>query len=258
MQIQDGPSANEALSPEAERALLRWQRHLLPFMMASLIAMGVFFFAATLWLFIDLQQRLEYKSTDIVAVLDKLAQPSAAAADRAERRIERDWTVRVVLEKVALEQRFNVQTTVVKGRLWTRFMGFLTGMILCLTGCVFVLGKLRESVRTAAEGGGLKGELATSSPGVFMAFAGTIVIGIVLVVPTSVESTDAAVYLPRQVQLVDSEGRPASEAYDRPVPVAVMPAPDSPPTLDGKNVPALPPTVMEKLYAPPATKPASK
>ena len=230
------PSVPSTDLPADDYPLLGWQSRLLPFMIGSLIVVALCFIASTLWFFHDLEQRLEYRTTDITAVVDRLAPPAdAKQSDQAYR----DWYVRAVLEGVALQQRFNVQATVVKGRLWTRFMGFLTGMLLALTGCVFVLGKLRETVSFGGEGQGFKATLATSSPGVFLAFLGTVIIGIALVVQTTVESSDTAVYLSRQVQEVPAPPAPVRE---RPAPAALA-APEAAGAT--RTAPGVPPSVLE-------------
>ena len=225
------------------RALERWHERLLPLMTRSLVAMGVIFFIATLWLFFDLTQRTHYEPIDLVAVVDRLPK----TGDDAQVLAYREWYVRAILEKSAQEQRFALQSMVVQGRLWTRLMGFLTGMILCLSGCVFVLGRLRESVEASAEGGGLKASLTTASPGVFLAFAGAILIAIALWVPTSVESSDASVYLPRQIEVLHS-----GAADERPAPAAVEPAADRSQDATSPQAgppPALPASVRERLDA---------
>ena len=237
--------APEAAS-ESERDLQRWQNRLVRFMTGSLVAMGVIFFAATLWLFADLMQRVQYRQSDLVAVMDAL--PQEAMADRTYR----EWYVRAVLEKSALEQRFAMQSMVVQGRLWTRVMGFLTGMILCFSGSVFVLGKMREPpIQASAEGSGFKASLSTSSPGVFLAFAGALLIALSLYVPTSVESSDVAVYLPRQVEVVDP-GPLAGASASREAPSPMGPAaPDA--AAARKESDSMPQSLKQRLADPPAS-----
>jgi hypothetical protein len=213
---------------------LPWQGRLLPFMVGSLIVLAIFFLATTLWLFVDLERRLDYTAPDLISLIQNLPASGDVAADREYAQ----WYARVVLEKTALEQRFSMQKIVVKARMWTRFMGFLTGMILCFCGCVFVLGKLREPLEASGEGSGVKVFLRTSSPGVFLAFAGTVLISLSLSLPASVASTDASVYLPQQVQLVpDSNeataprdappGMAPAKQQDGETPHGVPPLPDS-------------------------------
>lgn len=59
--------------------------------------------------------------------------------------------------------------------LWTRNMGFVTGMILALVGAMFILSRLADagSELTAAQGA-LTGSLKTSSPGIVLAVLGAV------------------------------------------------------------------------------------
>lgn len=174
---------------EAARAERWWQRTLLPFMMLGIAAAAVFFGSTTFLFFDRLQSELAYGKAEAYGLINRV-DGAGQAADPAYR----DWAVRATLEQAALQQRYNVQVAIVKGRLWARFMGFLTGMILALTGCVFVLGKLRTDIDFSASGSGATALLKTSSPGVYLALLGTVIISLALAVPGSVEGTDAPVY----------------------------------------------------------------
>jgi hypothetical protein len=233
MVMTEGPGPAQAVVNTAAEDL-RWQADRLPFMMGSLIVAAIFFSVATIWFFQDLQDRLEYKQWDAVA---SITPPAPENVDQAYR----DWRVRAALEQAGMQQRFNIQATVVKARLWTRFMGFLTGMLLALTGCVFVLGKLRESIVFTAKGAEVGTALTTSSPGVFLALLGTIIISLALTVPTTVEGEETAVYLPRQVQTLSPETAAAHGAQVRPDPT---------PLQDGKlgdSAPPMPESVKKEL-----------
>lgn len=223
------PSPDSLASTGAEIA---WQRRLLPFMVGFLAVAAVAFIASTLWFFHDLQGRLEFESTEIVDSVVTLPVGSKLL-DQSYR----DWLVRVRLEERALKQRFQVQANVVQARLWTRFMGFLTGMLLALTGCVFVLGKLRESVDFTAKGGAAETTLATTSPGVFLALLGTIIIGISLTGKITAELSDTAVYVR------DKESISAHEERADPAPLNS----DNTAAVSGGDNPLMPDSVRAQI-----------
>ena len=137
-----------------------WHRRLLPFMMGSLIVMGLLFFVLTVWQFREFEARLTVSSIDLDRALQAVQRVSLT--DGAYR----DWYLRAVLEEAALRHRYQQNSAVVHTRAWTRYMGFLTGMILALTGCVFVLGKLREEVSVSGKAHGIEANLTTASPGI--------------------------------------------------------------------------------------------
>lgn len=211
-------------------------------MVGSLMVVGLTFIGATLFFFHDLEQRLEHSAVDIVKLVDSVAEKGTPA----DPQVHRDWYVRSTLEGIALQQRFNAQAAVVKGRLWTRFMGFLTGMLLALTGCVLVLGKMREPVNASGQAPGGYALAIASSPGVFLALLGTALIGISLVVQTNVEMADTAVYLPQQVD-VTRMGTSKSTDRGEPAPIAPTPAAGAAPSTSSTNGKELPESVRKHL-----------
>ncbi len=210
-----------------------WHRRLLPFMMGSLIVMGLLFFVLTVWQFRELEARLTVSSIDLDRALQAVQRVSLT--DGAYR----DWYLRAVLEEAALRHRYQQNSAVVHTRAWTRYMGFLTGMILALTGCVFVLGKLREEVSVSGKAHGIEANLTTASPGIALALAGTVLVGISLWVPVSVESNDVPVYLSRKLEIT----QPLVES-GRPAPGPMDPTPQAGGV---KNLPPLPPSVLKQL-----------
>jgi hypothetical protein len=220
-----------------------WHLRLLPFMMGSLIVMGLLFFVLTVWHFRDLQSRLTVGTVDLNRVLQGVQEVAQRDAGY------RDWYLRVVLEEAALRHRYEQNSAIVHARVWTRYMGFLTGMILALTGSVFVLGKLREEISVTGKAQGMEANLTTASPGVALALAGTVLVGISLWVPVTVESNDVPVYLPRQIELTQPPGlgdvRPAPSTME---PVQAGDSRPAPPEVGGTaKMPPLPPSVLKQL-----------
>jgi hypothetical protein len=108
-------AAAERATERAALRLSRWQIKLLPFMMVTLVLVGLVFFVATLRNYADLRERLDRPMPDIALALDKLQ--AAQSTDW-----QRDWTVRVLLEDRALRSRREHNAAVVEARVWTRFM----------------------------------------------------------------------------------------------------------------------------------------
>lgn len=180
-----------ASKQRSEKDLLRWQTKLLPLMAGSLIALGAIFFLASLWQYNRLQQYFDPPNVELREEIKHL-QPESAAQTQEYR----DWYVRALLEEMAMKRRYQQNSVVVQARVWTRLMGFLTGMVLVFSGCVFILGKLREDVTFSGDVSNAKWTLITSSPGVALAFFGAGLVAFAIYLPATVESSDAAVYLP--------------------------------------------------------------
>jgi hypothetical protein len=183
---------SDASKHGGDKDLLRWQTKLLPLMAGSLIALGAIFFVSSLWQYDRLQQYFDPPKMELREELKRL-QPGVEVVQTQE---YRDWYVRALLEEMAMKRRYQQNSVVVQARVWTRLMGFLTGMVLVFSGCVFILGKLRENVTVSGDMSSAKWTLITSSPGVALAFFGSGLIAFAIYLPATVESSDSAVYLP--------------------------------------------------------------
>lgn len=168
--------------------LQTWQGKLLPYMMAGIAALALLFFVGTFWNYTRLQERLAHQDPDIVVAIEKLRGTAASPAYQ-------DWYMRVVLEERAMRSRHHQNAAVIESRVWTRFMGFITGMVMVMAGCIFILGKLDATFDGSVKAQGNEGVLKTNSPGLVLAVVGSVLIAISLVVSVNIEVTDRPVYI---------------------------------------------------------------
>lgn len=106
------------------------------------------------------------------------------------------WKTLVLLEQDAMSMRHQHINASLLMRTWTRYTGFLVGMVLALAGAFFILGRLREETsQLSGESGGLKFALVTSSPGVILAVLGSILMVAALFIKIDWEVQDRPVYL---------------------------------------------------------------
>lgn len=190
------PVIAAAEAKKADKALSRWQQKLLPFMAGSLVVLGFVFFVATLWHYNALQRYFQPPSLDLKVELQRLDAATPPVSPEYK-----DWYARALLEEMALQRRYQQNSVGMQTRIWTRLMGFLTGMVLVFSGCIFILGKLKEDTQVSGDIQGAKWALVTSSPGIVLALAGTALIALAIYVPTTVESSDSLVYLPVQARI---------------------------------------------------------
>lgn len=170
-----------------------WQRKLLPFMMKALVAFAMIFFVSTFVIYANLTGRLRH---DDPPIADSIKQARALSQEAQFA----DWYVRATLEERAIAGRQRQYNAIVEGRLWTRLMGFLTGMVMVLAGSVFVLGKLEAEFDGNAKVPQGEGAVKTNSPGLVLVVAGTLLLVISLLVTVDVKSEDRLVYLPTYEQ----------------------------------------------------------
>ncbi len=182
-----------------------WQRRLLPLMIGMVVVLTAFFFVASFVQLYYLQTRIENApQLDLKPALTSLdnveaglkAQGGAAAASQESRIEFVKWKSLLLLEGNALQRRYHQAGVLLISRIWTRYLGFVTGMILALVGAVFILGKLRESSSTlGAESGAWKMSVTSASPGLILAVLGTILMLATLATNLEMQVNDGPVYL---------------------------------------------------------------
>jgi hypothetical protein len=100
------------------------------------------------------------------------------------------------LELRALDHRYHQSNLILMTRAWTRYMGFITGMVLALIGAAFVLGRITESTSKVDAGGDkLRVNLESASPGLFLALFGTVLMGMAIFSHVDLAFSDQAIYL---------------------------------------------------------------
>jgi len=179
-------SANEA----HRRA---WQDRLLPLMAAFLVAVALFFAALSVYELRDFYGRVAQTPLDLAASFEAYERANpVSAGDPAHLRFK----TLALLEADALQRRYRQANSTMLARVWTRQLGFATGMLLALVGAAFVLGRLQEPpTRLSGEAQGAKAALESSSPGLVLAVLGTLLMGLALWIPFGVETRDVATYL---------------------------------------------------------------
>lgn len=170
-----------------------WQRLLLPLIGAILVVVAIFFAVTSVLELRDFYGRVEQRPPALGNVFEKFEQlESAPIGEVAYLRFK----VAAMLEADALHRRYHQATSTMLARVWTRHLGFLTGMLLAIVGAAFILGRFREDqTRIEGEGGGARAAIATSSPGLALSTLGTVLMAITLVVPFGVKTYDEATYL---------------------------------------------------------------
>ncbi len=147
----------------------QWQQALLPFMKYMLIAFSVFFFSATIFQLYNLHQKIYYSAP--LNLDDHLE----AVADSSEFK-QQQWVTIVKLEEHTLTRRYHQANVTLMSGIWIKYLGFLTGMIITLSGAVFILGKIeiKESKLDMENSVIGKNSLQSSSPGLFLALFGVV------------------------------------------------------------------------------------
>jgi len=228
------PSDLAAKTPGKEQTASRrasadrtWQKRLLPVMVGLLVSLTAFFFVASFVQLYYLQTRIDSAPrldlSSAMASLDEVAQDArdGKIGDQLafNNRLESArWKTLSLLEANVLQRRYHHAGVLLISRIWTRYLGFVTGTILAMVGAAFILGKLQEaSSNLAAEGGGLwKVSLTTASPGLVLATLGTALMLATLATNMDLSVNDGPVYLRDQAPSAGASPPPLDDAAQKP------------------------------------------
>jgi hypothetical protein len=164
-----------------------------PLMSAVVVAAALFFAVVALVRFGALESRLTADRGPPPVIEWAGDQRPASISEQLE---VANSIARYELEREIIARRYETAQLAFTARLWTRFMGFMTGMILALVGAVFVLGKLdSEASELDAKSPGLALSMKSASPGLVLATLGTLLMAMSILVPATADTNDGAVYL---------------------------------------------------------------
>lgn len=201
-------------------------------MTRTVVALAVFFFVASLAQLAFLNWELAHSPTvGAEALLEDrrcAARPGVPALDpQACISVQRQRAL-LLLEANVVERRYHQSNALMMFAVWSRYLGFVTGMILAVFGAAFILGKLSEpeSSLGAAGPGGWKAEMRSTSPGLILAFLGVVLIVASIITLHSLHTRDAPTYL-LPLNPVD-DGSPIAGPGDNDSAIAAPTGPDSP------------------------------
>jgi hypothetical protein len=156
--------------------LATWQNRLLPWL--------VIMPTILILLFIYLATRQMQRFNAVIdakeeSVIEKLIPTEADSALNAKLKGDLDyirWITLARLEEKSLDRRYSQGGLLLVSRIFTKYLGFFTGMILAIVGAVFIIGKLQESSSDieGAIGEQMKLKIVSSSPGIIFGVLGTL------------------------------------------------------------------------------------
>lgn len=210
---KQGKSRNEL------NQLFAWQNKLLPWLviMPSILVL----------LFIYLATRQMQRFNTVIdareeSVIDQLMPLSSDTALnlRLKENLEYiRWITLARMEEKSLDRRYSQGGLLLVSRIFTKYLGFFTGMILAIVGSVFVIGKLQEDTAdiegTMSEQ--MKLKIISSSPGIIFGVLGTVLMLSTILQHTEISVKDQPLFLnPANVYLnsanpinFDSMAKPA-------------------------------------------------
>ena len=138
----------------------------------------------------------------------------------------RHLEILATMEAYLAERRYHHASVLMMSGLWTRYLGFVTGMVLALVGASFILGKLESSASEfEGKGAGFEGSLKTASPGIILAVLGVILMLTTIINSDTYETHDGSIYLPSWGSAGTSIHVSGSENTPQPPTAVPLPSP---------------------------------
>lgn len=175
--------------------LIKWQNRLLPLMSILLICLTIFFLVASIFQLYALQSNIMLnQQPDLNSELKALNPVNGELPTNTFEKAR--LAALIQLEANSVQRRYHQAATATLARVWTIYLGFLTGMILSLVGAAFILGKLHEGVsRLNFENQGLKAALESTSPGIILVCLGTALMVVTMLARADVSVEDRPLYI---------------------------------------------------------------
>lgn len=187
-------SQEEQLTVQANVDVARWQRKLLPFITRFIAGLAVLCFGLSVFDMVQASGFLKPDhGTDIRNQLQQHMLKNAGLPLTPDQIA--DQAV-VLLEADALDKRYHQAGALLMSRIFTKHLAFITGMVMSFLGSLFILGKISEAAtNVTGEAASWKTGISSSSPGIILAFFGTVLIAISLIIQSGIEVLDTPVYL---------------------------------------------------------------
>jgi hypothetical protein len=182
------------MSQSSADATTEWQWRSRPLMVGVLAVLTVFFFSGTLYQLVELNRRIENSPTlDAAALLQQTVCPPALSS--AECMEYRRLNLAVSLEAHIIAKRHHQAGVTAMASIWSRYLGFITGMVLALVGAAFILGQLRDrGTQIEASNAAGKAAMSSASPGLVMVALGVVLMITTIITLHRLHTADAPIY----------------------------------------------------------------
>ncbi|HVE61050.1 MAG TPA: hypothetical protein VNA26_04480 [Chitinophagaceae bacterium] len=177
--------------------MLQWQNRLLPWMISvPTVLIGAFIVLATLQL--NKFEKFVYQG-DENKIEKAIPSPVALTTDSVLKEDAEylQWYSLLKMEEHSINRRYNQGGVLLMSRIYIKYLGFFTGMILAIVGSVFIISKLKEDV-SELEGNihdKTRFKLISSSPGIIFGVLGTALMMTTILTHSEINVKDMPLYL---------------------------------------------------------------
>jgi hypothetical protein len=206
------PIQNETANTDIH--IIQWQKKLMPWMISVPTAlMIIFILLATMQLKTFESHIYQSDSLNIAKSLPKVDAINIDTSVDKKLGYLRLYTL-AKMEEYSINRRYNQAGEILISGIYTKYLGFFTGMILSIVGAVFIISKLKEDTSNleGTVNEQIKFKLISSSPGIIFGVLGTILMITTILKTVESNVTDVPLFLNYQntLQLKNS----SEEALD--------------------------------------------
>jgi len=177
------------------QSLNQWQTKMLPLMKQMVVGLTLFFFIASCVQLYSLHRSIENSpKLDVEKFITHSHSGKASPSLKFTHEDLQNYSL-ILLENNALERRHHQANVLLMSRVWVRYLGFVTGIILSMVGGIFILGKLQEPVTELnTQTDKITFALKSGSPGIILAVLGVILMLATILTHHEITVNDVAVY----------------------------------------------------------------
>jgi hypothetical protein len=173
---------------------IKWQNKILPWLVIMPTVLMLAFVVLATQQLMHFNRALETKpDSTLVGEIIPLPQGSTTPSDKDYIK----WVTLTKLEQESFYRRYNQAGLLLMSRIYTKYLGFFTGMILAIVGSVFIIGKISEQT-TTMEGTiseKIKFNVVSSSPGIIFGLLGTVLMLSTILKHNDITVQDTPLYL---------------------------------------------------------------
>ncbi|MCF0039765.1 hypothetical protein [Dyadobacter fanqingshengii] len=194
--MEDKTDKSNSGREQLAKDLFSWQNRLMPWMilLPSLLIL-IFVYLSTVQLNNFSKEINNYKSSELDKVFVNKSDSSLHRLVTESPELSKLYLL-AKMEEQLMNKRYSQGGVLLISRLYTKYLGFFTGMILAIVGAVFIISKLSEEQSSlTASGTNASLSLVSTSPGIIFAVLGTVLMLSTILSQTEIQITDAATYL---------------------------------------------------------------
>jgi hypothetical protein len=196
MEPASGANKKNTITESTVRNLISWQTKLMPWMvMLPTTLILIFVYLSTVQLNNFSKEINNYKTSELDKVFINKRDSSFHFIITNSPEVTKLYLL-AKMEEQLINKRYSQGGALLISRLYTKYLGFFTGMILAIVGAIFIISKLsEEQTSLAASSDTVKLSLVSTSPGIIFGILGTVLMLSTILSQSEIHITDGATYL---------------------------------------------------------------